>query len=123
MRKVLLIILLFMIGGISLAAQMRFSATANVYNDKNNQKVGTQYIAANFGSNGVGTMTLGSLTMKAAITNSKRDNHFRMTAYSATLRSSDGKTVDVVITRRDEGTYSVLVYYADGTLRYDFTCK
>ena len=109
-----------MIGIVTMSAQIRFSATASVYNDKNNQKIGTQYIAANIGSDGVGTMTLGSLIMRATVTNSRRDNKYNMTAYSVKLHSQSGKTVDAVITKRDKGTCTILVYYADGTLRYDF---
>lgn len=120
MKRFLALITLLVIGSVTVYAQIRFSANANVYNDKNNQKVGTQYIAANIGSNGSGTMTLGSLTLKARITNSHRDNTYQMTAYSVTLYSQGGKTVDAVITKRDKGTCTVLVYYADGTLRYDF---
>ena len=121
MKKIIIFLVLMLTGMATMSAQIRFSANANVYNDKNNQKVGTQYISANIGSNGVGTMTLGSLSMKATITNSKRDNTYNMTAYSVTLRSQSGKTVDAVITKRDKGTCTVLVYYADGTLRYDFS--
>lgn len=121
MKKIIVFLVLMLTGMATMSAQIRFSANANVYYDKNNQKVGTQYISANIGSNGVGTMTLGSLTMKATITNSKRDNTYNMTAYSVTLRAQGGKTVDAVITKRDKGTCTVLVYYADGTLRYDFS--
>lgn len=120
MKRFLALITLLVIGSVTVFAQIRFSANADVYNEKNNQKVGTQYIAANIGSNGSGTMTLGSLTLKATITNSHRDNTYQMTAYSVTLYSQGGKTVDAVITKRDKGTCTVLVYYADGTLRYDF---
>lgn len=120
MKRFLALITLLVIGSVTVFAQIRFSANADVYNEKNNQKVGTQYIAANIGSNGSGTMTLGSLTLKATITNSHRDNTYQMTAYSVTLYSQGGKTVDAVITKRDKGTFTVLVYYADGTLRYDF---
>lgn len=102
-------------------AQVRFSANADIYSQSNNQKVGTQYIAANIGNNGVGTMSLGSLTLKAVITNTKRDNIYNMTAYTAILYSQNGQTVDVAITMRDDGTCTVLVYYGDGTLRYDFS--
>lgn len=121
MKKIIILFVFMLVGSASSSAQIRFSANANVYNDKNSQKVGTQYIAANIGSTGIGTMTLGSLTMKATITNSKRDNTYNLTAYSVTLRTQSGKTVDVVITKRDKGTYTVLVYYADGTLIYDFS--
>lgn len=120
MKKLISILVCMMIGIVTTSAQIRFSATASVYNDKNNQKIGTQYIAANIGSDGVGTMTLGSLIMRATVTNSRRDNKYNMTAYSVTLRSQSGKTVDAVITKRDKGTCTILVYYADGTLRYDF---
>ena len=120
MKRFLALITLLVIGSVTVFAQIRFSANADVYNEKNNQKVGTQYIAANIGSNGSGTMTLGSLTLKSTITNSHRDNTYQMTAYSVTLYSQGGKTVDAVITKRDKGTCTVLVYYADGTLRYDF---
>lgn len=120
MKRFLALITLLVIGSVTVFAQIRFSANADVHNEKNNQKVGTQYIAANIGSNGSGTMTLGSLTLKATITNSHRDNTYQMTAYSVTLYSQGGKTVDAVITKRDKGTCTVLVYYADGTLRYDF---
>ena len=99
--------------------QIHFSKTANVY-DGNNAKVGQQYIAANI-TNGTGTMTIGNRTMKATVTNSKRDNYYMMTAYSVELVTSDKKYLDVVITKRDKGTYSVLVYFADGKLRYDFS--
>ena len=112
MKRFLALITLLVIGSVTVFAQIRFSANADVYNEKNNQKVGTQYIAANIGSNGSGTMTLGSLTLKATITNSHRDNTYQMTAYSVTLYSQGGKTVDAVITKRDKGTCTVLVYYA-----------
>ena len=79
--------------------QIHFSKTANVYDDSNNAKVGQQYIAAN----------------------TKRDNYYLMTAYSVELVTPDKKYLDVVITKRDKGTYSVLVYFADGKLRYDFS--
>lgn len=120
MKRFLALLAILLIGSATVLAQIRFSANANVYNDKNNQKVGTQYIAADIGTNGSGTMTLGSLTLKAKITNSHRDNTYQMTAYSVTLYSQGGKSVDAVITKRDKGTCTVLVYYADGTLRYDF---
>lgn len=64
-------------------------------------------------------MTLGSLTLKAVITNTKRDNTYNMTAYTVTLYSQSGQKVNAVITKRDDGIYTVLVYYGDGTLRYD----
>ena len=64
-------------------------------------------------------MTLGSLTLKAVITNTKRDNTYNMTAYTVTLYSQSGQKVNAVITKRDDGTCTVLVYYGDGTLRYD----
>lgn len=100
--------------------QIHFSQNANVYDDSNNAKVGQQYIAANI-TNGMGTMTIGSRTMKATVTNTKRDNYYMMTAYSVELVTPDKKYLDVVITKRDKGTYSVLVYFADGKLRYDFS--
>ena len=100
--------------------QIHFSKTANVYNDSNNAKVGQQYIAANI-TNGTGTMTIGNRTMKATVTNTKRDNYYMMTAYSVELVTPDKKYLDVVITKRDKGTYSVLVYFADGKMRYDFS--
>lgn len=101
-------------------AQVRFSSNANVYNNKTGQKIGNQYIAANIGSNGTGTVTLGALTLKAIVTSSKRDNIYKMTAYSVTLYSKNGKTVEAVITKRDKGTYVIVVYYSDGALRYEF---
>lgn len=120
--KKLISLLVFIILDIAvMSAQVRFSANANVYNYSNNQKVGTQYIAANIGNNGVGTMSIGSLTLKAIITNTKRDNNYNMTAYSVTLYSQSGQTVDAVMTLRDDRTCTVLVYYGDGTLRYDFS--
>ena len=82
--------------------------------------LGQQYIAANI-TNGTGTMTIGSRTMKATVTNTKRDNYYMMTAYSVELVTPDEKYLDVVITKRDKGTYSVLVYFADGKMRYDFS--
>ena len=100
--------------------QIHFSKNANVYDDSNNAKVGQQYIAANI-TNGTGTMTIGSRTMKATVTNTKRDNYYMMTAYSVELVTQDKKYLDEVITKRDKGTYSVLVYFADGKLRYDFS--
>lgn len=106
------------LGIVTMSAQVRFSANADVYKHDSNQKVGTQYIAADIGANGSGTMTLGSLTLKAVITGTK-DNIYDMTAYTVTLYSQGGKTVDAVITKRDDGTCTVLVYYGDGTLRYD----
>ena len=100
--------------------QIYFSKNANVYDDSNNAKVGQQYIAANI-TNGTGTMTIGSRTMKATVTNTKRDNFYMMTAYSVELVTLDKKYLDVVITKRDKGTYSILVYFADRKLRYDFS--
>ena len=100
--------------------QLHFSQNANVYDVRTNAKVGQQYIAANI-TNGTGTMTIGSRTMKATVTNTKRDNYYMMTAYSVELVTPDKKYLDVVITKRDKGTYSVLVYFADGKLRYDFS--
>lgn len=110
-----------MISIVTMSAQIRFSADASVYDNKTNQTMGKQYIAADINSNGVGTMTLGSLKMSARVNSSKRDNVYKMTAYSVTLRSQNGKTVDVVITLRDKRTCTVVVYYAEATLRYDFS--
>ena len=121
MKKIIFLLVCLLAGMTTMSAQIRFSASANVYNDKNNRNVGTQYISADISSNGIGTMTLGSITMNAVVTNSKRDNTYNMTAYSVSLRSRSGKTVDAVSTKRDKGTCTVLVYYADGTLRYDFS--
>lgn len=121
MKKLISFLICLTIGIASMFAQVRFSANADIYSQSNNQKVGTQYIAANIGNNGVGTMSLGSLTLKAVITNTKRDNIYNMTAYTAILYSQNGQTVDVAITMRDDGTCTVLVYYGDGTLRYDFS--
>ena len=123
MKKIISLVVCLLIGIVTISAQVRFSANANVYNQNTNQKIGTQYIAANIGNNGVGTVTLGNLTLKAIITNSKRDNVYRMTAYSVTLYSQSGQTVDVVMTIRDDKTCTVLVYYGDGTLRYDFSLR
>lgn len=123
MKKTISLVVCLLIGIVTISAQVRFSANANVYNQNTNQKIGTQYIAANIENNGVGTVTLGNLTLKAVITNSKRDNIYRMTAYSVTLYSQSGKTVDVVMTIRDNETCTVLVYYGDGTLRYDFSLR
>ena len=64
-------------------------------------------------------MTLGSLTLKAVITNTKRDNFYKMTAYMVTLYSQSLQTVNAVITKRDDETCTVLVYYGDGVLRYE----
>ena len=123
-KKIILLFICLIIVGIgTMSAQVRFSATANVYSNDNNQKIGRQYIAANITNNGVGTMTLGNLTLDAIITNTKRDNVYRMTAYSVTLYSQSGQTVDVVMTIRDDKTCTVLVYYGDGTLRYDFSLR
>lgn len=107
----------------TMSAQICFTATANVYSNENNQKIGRQYIAANITNNRVGTMTLGNLTLKAIITNTKRDNVYNMTAYSVTLYSQSAQTVDAVMTIRDNETCTVLVYYRDGTLRYDFSLR
>ena len=123
MKKIISLVVCLLIGIVTISAQVRFSANANVYNQNTNQKIGTQYIAANIENNGVGTVTLGNLTLKAIITNSKRDNVYRMTAYSVTLYSQSGQTVDVVMTIRDKETCTVLVYYGDGTLRYDFSLR
>jgi len=123
MKRFIGVLSLLFVGIVSMSAQIRFSATANVYNEQTNQKIGTQYIAANIDAGGKGTMTLGSLTMKATVTNSTRNNTYKISAYSATLRSSNGQKVDVVINIYDEGYASVLVYYAEGTMRYDFTIK
>ncbi len=120
MKKVVSLLVLMFLSVYTISAQIRFSANANVYNNNTNQKVGTQYIAADINSEGMGTMTLGSIKMSARVTNTQRDNRNRMTAYSVSLSSRNGKSVKVVITKRDKGTYSVVVYYADGTLRYDF---
>lgn len=121
MKKLITLLVSITIGIASMSAQVLFSASANVYNNSNNQKVGTQYIAANIGNNGVGTMSLGSLTLKAIITNTQRDNSYNMTVYSVTLYSQSGQTVNAVMTLRDDRTCTVLVYYGDGTLRYDFS--
>lgn len=62
-KKIILLFICLIIVGIgTMSAQVRFSATANVYSNDNNQKIGRQYIAANITNNGVGTMTLGNLT-------------------------------------------------------------
>lgn len=122
MKNAFATIILFLISvslSISASAQVRFSAKANVYNEKNNERIGTQYISANIGSNGIGTMILGALSTKAVVTDSKRDNTHHLTAYAVSLRSSDGKSVTAVISQHDGGTYTILVYYADGVLRYD----
>ena len=71
MKKVISLLICMVIGIVTMSAQVRFSANANVYKQDNNQKIGEQYIAANI-NNGVGTMTLGSLTLKAVITNTMR---------------------------------------------------
>ena len=123
MKKIISLVVCLLIGIVTISAQVRFSANANVYNQNTNQKIGTQYIAANIENNGVGTMTLGNLTLDAIITNTERDNVYRMTAYSVTLYSQSGQTVDVVMTIRDKETCTVLVYYGDGTLRYDFSLR
>lgn len=123
MKKTISLFVCLLIGIVTMSAQVRFSATANVYSNDNNQKIGRQYIAANIENNGVGTMTLGNLTLDAIITNTKRDNVYRMTAYSVTLYSQSGQTVDVVMTIRDDKTCTLLVYYGDGTLRYDFSLR
>ena len=123
MIKIISLFICMVIGIVAMSAQIRFSANANVYDQTTNQKIGTQYIAANIESNGVGTMTLGKLTLKAIITNTERNNKYNMSAYSVTLHSQNGQTVDVVMTIRDKGTCTVLVYYGDGTLRYDFSIK
>ena len=121
MKKIISLFICMVIGIVAMSAQIRFSANANVYDQTTNQKIGIQYIAANIESNGVGTMTLGKLTLKAIITNTERDNKYNMSAYSVTLHSQNGQTVDAVMTIRDKGTCTVLVYYGDGTLRYDFS--
>lgn len=123
-KKIILLFICLIIVGIgTMSAQICFTATANVYSNENNQKIGRQYIAANITNNGVGTITLGNLTLEAIVTNSKRDNVYRMTAYSVTLYSQSGQTVDVIITIRDDETCTVLVYYGDGPLRYDFSLR
>lgn len=122
MKKVISLLFCMVIGIVTMSAQVRFSANANVYKQDNNQKISEQYIAANI-NNGVGTMTLGSLTLKAVITNTMRDTYYKMTAYSATLYSHSGQTVDVAITIRDSGSGTVVVYYGDGPLRYDFSLQ
>lgn len=99
------------------AAQIRFSSNANAY-DNNNKKVGTQYISANI-TNGSGTMTIGNLRMRAVITNSQRNNQYQMTGYSVTLSTIDGRTVEATVTKHDKGSYNVVVFYADGKIRYD----
>jgi hypothetical protein len=60
------------------------------------------------------------MTLNAQVKKTHRDNTYKMTAYSVALYSQRGKSVDIVITKRDSGSCTVLVYYADGTLRYDF---
>jgi hypothetical protein len=42
-----------------------------------------------------------------------------MTGYSVTLSTSNGKTVEATVTKHDKGTYNVVVFYADGKIRYD----
>lgn len=123
MKRLISLLVCIVAGVVAMSAQVRFSANADVYKHSNNQKVGKQYIAADIGTNGSGTMTLGSLTLKAIITNTKRDNNYNMTAYSVTLYSQSGQTVDAVMTLRDDRTCTVLVYYGDGTLRYDFSLR
>lgn len=121
MKRFLLITVLLLFSPLTIFAQIRFSANANVYNEKNGQKIGMQHISANIGADGRGSMTLGSLTLKAIVTNKRSFNSNNMEAYAVTLRSQDGKTVDLVITKRKDRSYTVLVYYAEGTLRYDFS--
>ena len=68
MKKIVSLFICMIIGIVAMSAQIRFSANANVYDQTTNQKIGIQYIAANIESNGVGTMTLGKLTLKAITT-------------------------------------------------------
>lgn len=119
MKRLISLLVCIVAGVVAMSAQVRFSANADVYKHSNNQKVGKQYIAADIGTNGSGTMTLGSLTLKAVITNTKRDNFYKMTAYMVTLYSQSLQTVNAVITKRDDETCTVLVYYGDGALRYE----
>lgn len=123
MKKIITFFFCVIISIVTMSAQVRFSVNANVYSQNNNQRIGEQYIAANIDNSGSGTMTLGTLTLKAVITNIKRDVVYGMTAYSVVLYSERGQTVDAVMTIRDKGSYTVLVYYGDGTLRYDFYPK
>jgi hypothetical protein len=113
----LFLLCLFLLIPVNAAAQIRFSSNANAY-DNNNRKVGTQYIAANI-TNGTGTMTIGNLKMRAVITNGQRNDQYQMTGYSVTLSTSNGKTVEATVTKHDKGTYNVVVFYADGKIRYD----
>lgn len=66
----------------------------DVYRDSDNRKVGTQYIAANIGYDGYGTVTLGNMTLNAQVNKTHRDNTYKMTAYSVALYSQRGKSVD-----------------------------
>ena len=116
-RSILLLIAFLLLYPVGLSAQIHFAANANAY-DNNDRKVGNQYIAANI-SNGSGTMTIGNLKMKAIITNSQRNEQYKMTGYSVSLSASNGKSVETTITKHDKGTYTVVIYYADGKLRYD----
>jgi hypothetical protein len=120
MKKVIFVLMFIAMSAFTMSAQVRFAANADVYRDSDNRKVGTQYIAANIGYDGYGTVTLGNMTLNAQVKKTHRDNTYKMTAYSVALYSQRGKSVDIVITKRDSGSCTVLVYYADGTLRYDF---
>ena len=125
MRRLLLIALFVSCCSVCLNAQIRFSAIAKVYND--NTFLYKQNISANIDSNGKGTMTIGTKTMEARVTNKIRDNKYGITAYCASLHyhsvisKDNDKYVDVVINIRDKGTCCVVVHFSGGPLRYDFS--
>lgn len=101
-----------------LSAQIKFSGNADVYDTTNNQKIGSQYIYADI-NNGVGTMRIGSLTMRAYVYETMRDNKVGLTAFALKLYTSDDKELRIAVTKYDRGGYTMVVFYHDGKLRYD----
>ena len=119
MIRILIVCAAFLLPTI-LSAQVRFSSVASVYNE-NGSKVGSQYISANI-NNGAGTMTLGNMTLRAEVTNSTRNNTYGITAYSVALTSGN-KNVYAAISKYDDGAYVIVVYYAEGKMRYEIPAQ
>ena len=123
MKKLFFLCVVFLLSLLvqNAAAQVRFSANARV-SDEKNRDVGTQFISAEI-NNGIGTMQIGQMKLKAVLTNSQRDNRYSLSAYSVTLSSLDGRRVEAVITKYDKGGYTVVVYFGDGKLVYSISSQ
>ena len=103
----------------SAQAQIHFSAKAHVADEKN-RSVGTQFISADI-NNGIGSMQIGQMKLKAVVTNSQRDSRYSLYAYALSLTSFDGRKVEAVITKYDKGGFTVVVYFGDGKLIYSIS--